>query len=751
MPPRHDQPSRRTVEAVLGAVLAAQRGGGLAGWAQRYPRVTRWLRERWLAPMLDSMGDAVPNARREDLALELLLASALAQLRPDRLPGLAAIDESAWIQRTSWRPLLAVACQFGFLPVPAFPNHYRRRPEESVVDNLCGLWSVGPSTFYRYLDKGKRLLADQLAEGPAGGGRLLALREATEARLAEGPAPASGWTAWHRNEADAALARGAVSAALWHASRTGDDDTFIRTLQRFALQAANASDTEPLVEQLAARSLPPRQQFDLALARAALWRNRRADEREVEALNLALRLAHDQADPLLIGMAFGALGKFHESRDTDRAFACYEDSVAQLRLAQPVAHSAAAAAAEYAGSLIRLAWLHVRRNDPRARTLLDRVQQLRQESALPDETLGELEQTWGEYWRRAGELRRALEHKHRALNLYERLGDRRSVLTTYLNLSLIYGEAREFEPALDYGQRVLRAAQGMAVEPEIIVGAHGNLGITHFFRGDFGAAIASYREVMKLAEAAGLRQHIGTTHYNLAEAHYKRFQQSGDAEDERLGDEHAAAAARIGAADNTPALVEAGRGLKREILGSSGSIDRLVPEEFAAHFAEMAEIQRLRLALAVPQPPLDQARTRLALARAYLAIAGKEREAARALIDKHGLGDAFASDFDALRQTFERELTREQHLAQDWQARSGDLLGSERRQAVLAHVLAQGSINKSAYAEVAAVSLATASKHLGLLAERGLLVQTGKGPSTRYLLPPAPANGANGAEGGAGA
>jgi Fic family protein len=55
---------------------------------------------------------------------------------------------------------------------------------------------------------------------------------------------------------------------------------------------------------------------------------------------------------------------------------------------------------------------------------------------------------------------------------------------------------------------------------------------------------------------------------------------------------------------------------------------------------------------------------------------------------------------------------------------------------VLAHVLRTGSINKSAYGELCAVSPATASKHLGLLAERGLLVQIGKGPATRYLLPP---------------
>jgi hypothetical protein len=169
-----------------------------------------------------------------------------------------------------------------------------------------------------------------------------------------------------------------------------------------------------------------------------------------------------------------------------------------------------------------------------------------------------------------------------------------------------------------------------------------------------------------------------------------------------------------------------------------GGPDRLIPVEYAAHFEEMSDIQRLRTSLAVPQPAAQQVRTHLAIARAYLAIAGKEREAALALAERHGLQNDFAPELEALRETFSRELTKEQRLAQSWGERSNDLLDADRRQLVLAQVLAQGSINKSTYAEVAAVSLATASKHLGLLAERGLLVQTGKGPSTRYLLADAP-------------
>ena len=121
--------------------------------------------------------------------------------------------------------------------------------------------------------------------------------------------------------------------------------------------------------------------------------------------------------------------------------------------------------------------------------------------------------------------------------------------------------------------------------------------------------------------------------------------------------------------------------------------------------------------------------------RAYLAIAAKEREAALSLIRKHGLGSAFVDDFEALRSTFNRELTREEQLAEQWRREAADLLGDERRAAALAELVRNGSINKSTYAQVCELGLATASKHLGLLAERGLLLQTGKGPSTRYVLP----------------
>ena len=146
-------------------------------------------------------------------------------------------------------------------------------------------------------------------------------------------------------------------------------------------------------------------------------------------------------------------------------------------------------------------------------------------------------------------------------------------------------------------------------------------------------------------------------------------------------------------------------------------------------------MQGQRALLAVPSAPDAHVRAHLVIAQAYLAMAVKERESALALMNRHGLQDGFGTELAALQTTWERELTLEQQLARQWGASTGDLVNAERCGAVLNQVLRQGAINKSRYADLCSVSPATASKHLAMLAERGLLRQTGKGPSTRYVLP----------------
>lgn len=724
--------------AVLEGLLAAHKAGRLDEVLAQHPRAASRASRTWLKAVLGTAGDAFPGERQLGAATTLLLRWALTQLRPDRVPTLARIERASWLDRTSWRPLLALMCHYGFEPVPPFRDRYHARADEAAADVLCGLWSVGASTFYRYLDKGERLLAQVLSRAPQGV-QATAVRRFVEQELDPqlGFASDEQRTAWHRQQAQRASAGGDLPSALWHCAAAHDATTFLQLVRRDHAALAIDRETDGLCALLAAdERLTARQRFDLCLAQAALWRARNAPQAENREYEQALRIATAQDDALMLGIVYGALGKFHEPRDADRAFACYEESADFLRRAGPMDSTAGSSevTTEYTTTLVRLAWLHVLRNDPQSRTVLDSAQKFRSQHDVQPDVAAMLEQAWGEYWRRAGELRRSLEHKHRALNLYERIGDQRSVLATYTNLSLIYGQLKEFDRAIDYAQRVIDASERLSLEPEMLCSVRLNLGATFFWQARYDEAIKQYQAALDGSRAAGLALHAWRAHYNLAEAYYKRYQATRDADDERLGDAHSAAAL---ASDQDAERSQATRGLKGEVLGTDASANRLLPQELAAHFEETTEVQRQRAVLAIPIEPAAHVRAHLAIARAYLAIAAKEREAALALIHKHGLDTQFAAEFDALRSTFNRELTREQHLAEQWSQQAADLIGDERRSAVLAELLRTGSINKSTYAQVCGLGLATASKHLGLLAERGLLTQTGKGPSTRYVLPDA--------------
>lgn len=743
MPIRPRQPSLPVAEAVVESLLTAHKAGSLDEWLRRHRRIARWLARHWMAPVRGTAGDGF-EATHPAPAVALLLRWAVGQQRPDR-GGLAdPIARDAWLERTSWRPALAVACQYGFLAVPAFRDRYRGHADEAAASQLCGLWSVGGSTYYRYLDKGKRALAQCLRGVPASAEQRLSLREAAMAAIAaaaeRGAAPTPDERrAWHLRQAAAAQAADDSISALWHLGRAGDSASVIRALQRHSVELANEAETDAIVEAVAASVSSLRERFELEIARAALARMRGDAGRELGHFERALRLAADADDALLLGIVYGELGKYHEPRDLDRAFAYYQDSAECLRRSGVGDDGSAAAEVieAYVATLVRLAWLHALRNDPRARTLLERAQAVSGRHALTPATLAMLEQTWGECLRRAGDLPRALEHKHRALLLYERIDDRQAILKTCGNLSLIYGEAKDFPRAREYAQRVLALAGAMTVEPEILASTHMNLGVAWFWQADYARARDEYQQALDIAMRHRLHRVAGLAHYNLAEVAYLQFKQSGDALDEQRGDAHAAAAIAIWPHESDPTHSEATRRLKRDILGPAEdrARDRLLPAEAAAHYAEVAEVHRQRELLALPAAPAGHVRAHLAIARAYLAIAMKEREAALALIAQHGLGDGFSSELDLLRQTFERELTREQKLASAWRESTADLLNPQRCQAVLGQLLQTGSLNKSGYAQLCALSPATASKHLVTLAERGLLVQTGKGPATRYTLP----------------
>jgi tetratricopeptide (TPR) repeat protein len=727
-------------EIRLSAALAALRGGTLLDLLHRYPHVLRRYVRGALGPVVATIGDALPAERRSAEAVALWLRWAASQLRPDRDADWAAIDRTAWLDRTSWRPALALASYFGLVDVPDFRDRYRRRAGESAVENLCGLWAVGPSTFYRYVDKGKRQMALSLLGATRS--NTVALRTfAHQQVFAQRPfADQTERFSWHRAQAQHCVTHGDAVSMLWHCLQAEDHAAFIDGLKLYRAQIARKPEVPELIGSLNTRVLMPRQQFDLVLAQAALQKHRGEERAEQQSYEGALRLASAANDARMLGEAYGVLGRFYEYRDFDRSFAYYEDSARFLQ--SVTAEHGEGTAPQVTDSLVftlsRLAWMYVSRNDPKSRAVLDQAQGLRDRQGLTDETTAWLELTWGQYWRRAGELRRALEHMHRALNLFEKLGDQHLVLGVYINLSLFYAEARDFDRALSYGKRVLADAAKVALEPQALANTHGNLGFTYAWRGDYDSAIRHYEAILDICRDAGLKKPVGITHYNLAEAFYKRYQATRDPQDEQRGDAHVAQSLRADPSTVDQYLHDVTRKLKTEILGTGREMisnDRLLPAESAEHFDQMLRIQEHRNALALPSAPAYQVRTRLAIAGAYAEISAREREAALALIHKHQLGEQFASELAQLHNTFKRELTREQQVAAQWQTAAAEILQEGRRIAVLEHLFHDGSIQKSIYARLCGVGLATASKHLTMLAERGLLIQSGRGPSTRYSLP----------------
>lgn len=739
-------PSPRVAEAVTWALLTAHRDGRLAPWLMRHPHMTQWFTQRLLHVVYGTAGEALRSEATHAPAMTWLLRWAIAQLRPDHAGPAAPIGREDWLSRTSWRPMLAAQCHFGFEPVQDFRDRFHAQPDEPAANHLCGLWSVGPSTYYRYLDKARVAIAARLRAGALDAATRLSLRAAVDAFVDAqrgGPDEAARET-WHLRQAAWALASGDAASALWHQSQTEDVGGFAALLKGRLAELANSPETDLLVDRRLAAPLLPRKHAELLLAKAGLWRVRGDAAREQGLYDQALRIASAADDALMLGRVYGALGKFHEPRDADRAFAFYEDCTDCLWRAgvggAPDASadtgvSTQALLEEYVIALVRLAWLLLQRNDPRSKVTLERADGLRARQALSVPTLAMLEQTWGEYWRRAGELPRSLEHTHRAMNLYERAADQQAVLKTCCNLSLVYGEIKDYGRAIEYSQRVLELAKHSAVDPELVSNTHVNLGAAHFWQGDHSAAVREYEEALATAHEAKLPLAAGRAHYNLAEVAYLDFRRTGDPSDERRGDLHAAAALAAWPHETDAAYADATKKLKGEILAApqARGPDRLASQEAVLHPAEHTQLQAQRELLAVPSAPEVHVRAHLGIAQAYLAVAMKEREAALALMNRHGLQGRFDTEIDALRVIWERELTVEQQLARQWLGATSDMMNAERCQAVSAHVLSASSINKSGYAELCGVSPATASKHLAMLAERGLLQQLGKGPATRFV------------------
>ncbi len=734
--PATHTPAGAPARPCLDKMLDAYRNGNVAGeWLAPSDDEERQFLETLFRPARIVAGNAF--APSDSSIAELVLRWGVTSLRPDRAPLNAPIERLCWLEHASWRPALTLMCHYGFLEAPDFPDHYYRRRRERARETLCGLWGIGSSSFYRLLNTAKRRLAqifaEQVQDGRHSAGLQAFIRGEVYRRV--GLDNAESRRAWHTQQAALAARADDYLAALWHWRAAGDVAAALKLIQLHLVAISRQPGLDAELEALSSdATLSQREHIEIQLAIGAVCRVRNHPDLEVQAYEQALRIASDSDDATSLGIVYSHLGKYYEPRDTDRAFACYQDSLEFLSRSQDAAEHPDAGAA-YADTLVKLAWLYTLRNDPRAKSLLEKAEGPL--SAQTDDTAALLQQAWGEYWRRAGAYELALEYKQRALNIYERLGDQQGMLKTYINLGVIYNDMKRYERAMEYYRRVLQMAGAVSVDPEHIAGAHLNLGACYFWLKDYASAIDQYQQALEISDRMGLQLHIGRAHYNLAEAHYTRYVLAGDPDDERQGDRHVEAAVAAWAPEGFPVYIESARKLKAELLGGTRDYaeHRILPQEQAAHYAEMTEIERNRAILQGDPLPAERIKAHLAIAQAYLSISAQEREEALRLCDRHNLRDAFAGQIDALRQTFEQSHTAEERLARAWH-QATRLSEASLRHAVR-RLLQDGQISKSVYAEACGVGLATASKHLVRLAEAGLVRQIGKGAGTRYVLDPA--------------
>lgn len=714
-------PKNRWLVLVV-AALGAQRDGGLAAALRLRPRLAQRVARRLWPAFLADLG-------RTDQALcwQLLLRAGVATLRPDGQLGIGSPDEAAWRQLVAWRPYLALACHQGLLNVPSLAGLYRGSAGETPAQLLPVLWGLSTSSFYRCLSQARQGLAQALA----GTGWWDAL--AHEVHRHEGLAGSAQIQAWHARHAANPVP---PAQALWHTVNARDLPGVLLLLERHRVELANHAATAKLLHTLptpADSALKVR----LSLAQAGLALVRSDTRQEQQHLDAALRVASARNDSALLGSVFTALGKFHEVRDPRRALAYYEDALRLLREALP--HGDEEVRAECLATLTKLAYQKLLGNDAAARGLLDEAEALR--SRLPPNRSEQalLEQCWGEYWRRADDIGRAIEHKLRALHLYERLGELQQVLKTWVNLGLLYAHQSDFARSVQALEHVLAAARRHRLQPDMLASVHLNLGATRYRQGRLDAAIDHYRQALDFALGARLTSLAGRAHFNLAEAHYKRFLATDSPEDEHLGDSHAAAALAAWPDDADPSAAAAARSLRGEMLGADRAFahDRMWPAEVSAHPSETSVIAEHRAQLSKAAATVEQcAASRLAIAQAYADIAARERDALLAFLVRHGLRARFGDVNATLKARFQRDPSSENRLAAIWREQLGTLLPDAALQAVTTELLRQGQLSKSVYAKLCAVGLSTASRHLAQITAAGLLLRDGRGPGTRYRLPP---------------
>ena len=351
-------PSLKPLVAVLGALLRARAAceallGAGAGGRTRPARWTnccaggrrldRWLLARRLLRRRCRPWPATRCRRAVARAAALAAAAALGagQLRPDAPPASTRHRP----RRTGWTAPPGGRCwrwraTTASCRCRTFRERYRaaaRRVARPTSCAACG--TSAPSTLLPLPRQGPAAARRPAARAAAARRAALSLRRAAAARGLRALQLAD--RAGARGLACAPGAARAARRARRRAPRCGTRcrrgtrPASSRLLQRFSVELASRRRHRRAAAPLPAAATSTRAlRFELLLAQAALWRVRGDAEQRTRRLRTT-RCAWPPPPTTSCCWASSTArsGKFHEARDIDRAFACYQDSADFLRQA----------------------------------------------------------------------------------------------------------------------------------------------------------------------------------------------------------------------------------------------------------------------------------------------------------------------------------------------------------------------------------------------------------------------------------
>lgn len=724
--------SKRTLQLLTDAAIRWHRHGAILQLPAKYIH----LRRRIHNSQLYVFNRLVSTNEANDLTkcFYSLLHFIAQEIRPDRNFGTCPVPDISWVDSTKWRIYLSLYCQIQIISVPDKPKIYYRKQHESTADNLCGLWSVGPSTFYRYIERARAMVVERLVNLQNNSQYFI---EYTQYLINH----AEIINVIHQQEISdgfmALLKKKFFSEAVWIANISYNYEIAYSIASKHRLEIASNGPQEWVfeipdhgTENLAAKSL---RHLSQSLVFQVLGNNKL----ETYHLELALGAAHQSRSNLAIGLCQSAIAQLEMTSDLGSAESRAKQALNYLNnaLHENLSAPQIDIISDIALVRLRLAWIHVRRGAPIGKKIFQEAVDLcvgRSVSSLVQATVNIVE---SEICRREGKLAEALNLEREGILNLEASGNTYALLLGYNNLGLIHTESGDSKLGIEYCSRVVNALELLRLNAPLLENAKINIGVAYMYQGNFEKSIQIFNEALTLNKETGRKLNTMTIHFNLAECFYKCHLATGLERDIHNGDIHREITESIARDLNIPNVMKTAQELKSTVLGDAIRGDQFSEVGDFAPVEEISRIVDLRDRLASACDLKEIAFLRLELSRMYLKLAVSERSEAINVAKSHNFYDSISDSVSELNQRWLVPLDFEQELCRRWRVDLGDLVSTEKIVRLIKRLSTNGYLSKSSYGETAEVSPATASKHLGLLADKGLLQQQGRGPATRYVLP----------------